>query len=412
MKTTGESYVILEILSHQCIPNLDEIEVDKTKFVCKKRTREELTNPVSQIFKEEYGKVLNRGYELPKYNTAKTALCQTRRDALESIKDPDSSAEIELSESLITQNDGSSFLLFDFISEMGKRSLVFSGEIGTKALKSNDAFFLDGTFKRCPKQFEQVYTIYSDFGSRSEEFTNVYPVAYVFLEDKRKTSYVRLFNTFKDWGWSPKTIKTDFEAAVIEAIAEVFPETEVTGYSYQFNQCLWQQVQHLEMVQDYRKDEEVRLVCKMCAALALIPEAEVQNAWFLIRGIKPDHEKLEHFLDYFVDQWLNNPSIPIRIWNVHGQQYRTNNPIERWICKLNKAVVDPHPNIYFMIKKLKQDASEVHAKVMKMELYLPNEKRIKECIQLDQSIETTLNCYLEEDLFTCVRVLARNIKLG
>lgn len=54
---------------------------------------------------------------------------------------------------------------------------------------------------------------------------------------------------------------------------------------------------------------------------------------------------------------------------------------------------------------------KVHAKVMKMELGLPNEKKIKECIQLDQSIETTLNCYLEEDLFTCVRVLARNIKL-
>lgn len=143
MKTTGESYVILENLSHQCIPNPDEIEVDKTKFFCKKRTREELTNPICQIFKEEYGKVLNRGYKLPKYSTAKTALCQTRRDALESIEDLASSAEIELSENLITQNDGSNFLLFDFTSEIGKRSLVFSGEIGTKALKSNNAFFLD-----------------------------------------------------------------------------------------------------------------------------------------------------------------------------------------------------------------------------------------------------------------------------
>lgn len=88
-------------------------------------------------------------------------------------------------------------------------------------------------------------------------------MANAFIEDKMKKSYLNLFNSLKDRSLKPTKIKIDYEAAVIEALKEVFPEAVVSGYSYHFKQCLWRHIQQLVMVREYRNDPEVRLICRM-----------------------------------------------------------------------------------------------------------------------------------------------------
>lgn len=398
----------MESAPHQCKPNVAEVEVEKTKFICRKRVREDTTASVSQIYKQEFSKILNQGFEIvaevKTYTNMKGSLCKMRREALGTAQNPKTSSEIELNEDLLTMSDKSSFLLFDE-TYGGKRALGFSSAEGKNILKSNEEFFLDGTFKSCPMQFKQVFTIHADIGS-SDEVTNVLPVAYLLLEDKTKSTYVKVFFTMKRVGWSPKKIKIDFEAALQEALDDVFPEADLSGCIYHFNQCLWRKIQSLGMAAEYKDDEQIRNVCRWCAALAYLPVGKVDDAWFIIMENSPVNEKLQSFLDYFTDQWMDNPSIPKSIWNAFDQRHRTNNPVEGWNSKLNKSISIPHPNVYFFVQKIKQDAEEMTTKLMAVDIGLPAEKRKKKYVDLDKRIKQCIEKYLEQDLFKCLRLLA------
>lgn len=87
-----------------------------------------------------------------------------------------------------------------------------------------------------------------------------------------------------------------------------------------------------------------------------------------------------------------------------GSDTEQTNQLKRGTLKFNKAVGVPHPNVYLLIKKLKEDALEVQNKVTQMELCLPNEKRRRKYIELDERIQRRLNQYLEEDFLKCIRV--------
>ncbi|KAF5293897.1 hypothetical protein FQA39_LY13602 [Lamprigera yunnana] len=46
----------------------------------------------------------------------------------------------------------------------------------------------------------------------------------------------------------------------------------------------------------------------------------------------PDSAKLQEFLDYFVEQWMENGTIAISMWNNFGKRHRTNGSVKeyRW----------------------------------------------------------------------------------
>lgn len=408
VKTTT-LYELLDSTPHQCVPNVAEVEVQKAKYVCKKRAREEISITVRSIYNDEFRKILNKGYdlaaELPTYDKVRSGLGKERRKSLGTSINPAKSADVFLNDDQLTFSDGTNFLLMD-LNENGTRCLVFSGSTGRHLLKTCTDFFLDGTFKSCPKQFKQIYTIHTDVGS-SEEETNILPVAYALLENKTKGTYIQLFEALQNWGWSPKYIKLDFEMAAVEAVRLIFPESFVSGCNYHYNQCLWRQIQNLGLTTDYRDIEEVRTICRMCSALALIPIEKLDDAWLLIMSLSPTHHKLEAFLDYFVDQWMENDNLPPAAWNVYGQRHRSNNPVEGWNSKFNKQVGVNHPNVYFLVNKLKYDAEEVNAKIMAQDLGLEGQKRRKKYIKLDSRIQTIISRYEQNNnLFQCMRALA------
>ncbi|KAG8177811.1 hypothetical protein JTE90_021144 [Oedothorax gibbosus] len=66
----------------------------------------------------------------------------------------------------------------------------------------------------------------------------------------------------------------------------------------------------------------------MCSALAYIPLEFIDDAWLIIWEIAYNIRKLSPFIDYFVDEWMDNPNKPIKLCNVHSQRHRTNKPVE------------------------------------------------------------------------------------
>lgn len=279
---TNHQNVILSKTVHSCVPNLAEIQVKKTLQKCRKRVREEISVPVSKIFCEEMANIYNKGYDLvtesPAYKNAKTSLCSERRKILGTVENPEHSMDIKFNEDTISFPDGKSFLHLDFLNDEGKRIIVFAGQETENFLANGKTFFLDGTFKSCPKQFTQLYTIHVDWGSTASE-TNVYPAVFALLPDKTESTYRNLFIKLKTSNplFNPHLIKLDFETAAINACRKEFPNSIISGCNFHFNQCLWRKIQSIGLVKEYKDNIEIRQICKMCSALAYIPLNMVED---------------------------------------------------------------------------------------------------------------------------------------
>ncbi|XP_048245690.1 uncharacterized protein LOC124142514 [Haliotis rufescens] len=78
---------------------------------------------------------------------------------------------------------------------------------------------------------------------------------------------------------SPDIIQTDYEAAVISAISDVFPASSVRGCFFHYAQALWRQVMDRGLARDYTDNPAVQTHIRRTAALPLLPLAEVHDAW-------------------------------------------------------------------------------------------------------------------------------------
>ncbi|CAG9314717.1 unnamed protein product [Blepharisma stoltei] len=71
------------------------------------------------------------------------------------------------------------------------------------------------------------------------------PLLWALLPDKATTTYERLLSLIKKeaerigLAFSTKAFQIDFEMAVINAIAILFPYAQIRGCFFHFSQCLW-----------------------------------------------------------------------------------------------------------------------------------------------------------------------------
>ena len=150
----------------------------------------------------------------------------------------------------------------------------------------------------------------------------------------------------------------------------------------------------------------------MVAALALMPVDLVEDCWFKIMEVCPNHAKLTEFLDSVVSQWLDNEDVPLHLWNVCGERHRTNNAVGGWNRKFNALVGRRQPNIYFLIDKLKAESIYITAQIQAIEVGFPGQKRRKKYIQIDERLEKIMSRLQEHgDVYRCLKALSYIIKL-
>jgi hypothetical protein len=68
---------------------------------------------------------------------------------------------------------------------------------------------------------------------------------------------------------------------------------------------LWRHVQDVGLTNLYKEDSEVKTHIRLCAALAFLKPEDVHEGWIFIQ----ENEKLTEFFNYFVEQWLDNPTV-------------------------------------------------------------------------------------------------------
>ncbi|GFW77451.1 uncharacterized protein TNCV_2498441 [Trichonephila clavipes] len=87
---------------------------------------------------------------------------------------------------------------------------------------------------------------------------------------------------------------------------------------------------------------------------------------------------------------MDNPNMPIKVWNVYEQRHTTNNFVEGWNSKLNAITGRNQPNVHLLVKILKEETRKVSFNLKSGELGDPGIKREKAHAKSDEKIENIL----------------------
>lgn len=271
------------------------------------------------------------------------------------------------------------FLLADYM-HVGNRIIVFCIKEAREIIPQIQDFLSDGTFKSCPKPFNQIYTMHGNFKSTQNE-TNIIPLIYAFMTRRDAKSYEILFSLIKSEipDWKPKKYKTDFEKAAMKSIKSVFPSVQVKGCYTHLKKNIWDKSRALNLTSDIEKIREVALT----AVLPLLPECEVNNGWLYITRKWTTDSDIKKFRKYVEDTWLKDDYIPV--WNVFGEQHRTTNVVEGWHHKLNSAMGQINPTFIKTLHVLHEYASFYVVRRLQVELQIANKENSKKKERKKQS---------------------------
>ncbi|CAF1650864.1 unnamed protein product, partial [Adineta ricciae] len=138
------------------------------------------------------------------------------------------------------------------------------------------------------------------------------PVVFCLLPNRRTTTYVDLFQRFKEEAirknkiFTQKSIVSDFELALVSAVHTEFPNSLHSGCYLHFLQAVHRNIANLGLVSEYKENETIREQCLQLMALSPMPPAEVEKQFKRIRALSSD--SLDDLFTYFQRRFeaLNN----------------------------------------------------------------------------------------------------------
>jgi hypothetical protein len=331
---------------HVCRSHYEENIRDVVMDTCKKAVCTEMS-PVRKIFEKAVVEMhdVDQEFIMSSYEEKKETLRRTRLKFLGLAKSEFTVLEDVKIANIISQI----FLVFD--DGTNDKMLIFSTLISRQYLESSAGqekqYFGDGTFKSTPRPFYQIYSIHID-ASPDRRSTNVIPVVFALLPNKREETYYRLFSFLRQTlNMTIDKFKCDFETAVINACKAVFPDVQLTGCHFHFARAVNKKAKSLNMVTN-----EEREIVTLCANLPLLPAAEINNCWLDILDMAPNTHTMLIFKQYMERQWIR---LGGSIISCAQDRHRTNNPVEGFHRRLNTRM-PRNPTLMRFLYKLKSEA--------------------------------------------------------
>ena len=277
--------------------------------------------------------------------------------------------------------------------------LILATDSNIRTLAQCETWFIDGTFRCVPTLYKQLYTIHGTINGFSM------PLVYALLQSKTVQTYELFFQRIINYGnilgvnLQPTNIKSDCEAGVIAAVNTSFPNANHQLCYFHFAQSNHRYaVTNCNLGVPYRINAEVRRLIRKFVKLAFLPIPAIRPAYNNLLNeilavnvrVRPN---LERFARYFYRQWISNPNLPIRMWNVHNVQTRTNNISEGWHSKWNKLIGKSHPNYYEFYLKLCMEQSNSERLLVLAEAMINPPARDRRYVRRDARINTLLERY-------------------
>ena len=133
---------------------------------------------------------------------------------------------------IIVNKERKIFLQFDNQDKTGNRILIFFSETGAEIMQESKEWYIDDTFKNCPKIFKQLLTVQCLI---KNEGINA---AYMLLQSKTRDAYTAAFRgmsnvcislSFLKKALAPSVILLDFEVAMQQACIIAFLNVIIKG---------------------------------------------------------------------------------------------------------------------------------------------------------------------------------------
>ncbi|CAF3241198.1 unnamed protein product [Rotaria sp. Silwood2] len=223
----------------------------------------------------------------------------------------------------------------DFILYEDNEMIIFTTKRNLYLLKECTHWFVDGTFKVCPKQFYQLFTLHALLKSV------VIPLVYGLLIGKSSDDYKQFFEkVLEQDDFQPESILSDFESGTIKTIKELFPNTVHRGCLFHYGQCIWRHIQENGLSTKYDDDDNFRLNVRKLLSLPFVPASEVIEAFELIADEFDD--EADTLVEYYEKTWIGEkkkrgagrkkPKFNNELWNVYERIIndlpRSNNSVE------------------------------------------------------------------------------------
>jgi hypothetical protein len=116
----------------------------------------------------------------------------------------------------------------------------------------------------------------------------------------------------------PKIVYVDFETAIHNALATVWPGLEINACRLHLGQSWWRKIQSLGLSKQYgKKDSEVSQFMKKIFGLSLLPLAEVCECFALeILSYPPNDKRVEPFCNHLLENYIGADStFPPPVWS-------------------------------------------------------------------------------------------------
>ena len=151
-----------------------------------------------------------------------------------------------------------------------------------------DTLYMDGTFSTCPRIFYQLFIINIIVDGKQV------PALYALLPSTSRETYNKMFTSIKEqmqklnFTLTPSTVLIDFEIALRQSVQLQFPAASIKGSYFHFTQCLYRWIQTHRLQGKHIQHQNV---CHNCAALVVLPAANVRLAFASVSG-SHDHTVL------------------------------------------------------------------------------------------------------------------------
>jgi len=151
--------------------------------------------------------------------------------------------------------------------------------------------------------------------------------------------------------FNPSTVLSDFESGLVSSVAANFPNALHRNCHFHFCQAIYRKVQAYGLCGIYDSEPQVRLQVRQLMALAFLPVAIVRLTYRTLQ-LQADG-RLHPLFVYFEQQWLT--AVRPLMWNVYGENLRTNNDCEGWHVRFNNAIRRHHPNIWQFMDCMREE---------------------------------------------------------
>jgi len=150
----------------------------------------------------------------------------------------------------------------------------------------------------------------------------------------------------------------DFEKSIHIGAKNVWPDIITKGCRFHLGQAWWRKVQNLGLSTHYCDDvSEIVQFLKNIFELPMLKEHDIEMSFTEdFMSIKPNDEKLNQFIDYLVENYIDTQSdFPPHTWaEISSKGERTTNACESFHSKFNSCFYTPHPDIYSFLEILKK----------------------------------------------------------